>query len=334
MDLSTRYLGFDLAHPLMPGASPLGADLDAIRRLEDAGASMITLHSLFEEQVRQNHFANVAAAEATSNSSAEAQSFFPSLPEFGLGPDEYLDHVRRVRLAVNVPVVASLNGTTQSGWIDYARLIEQAGAHALELNVYFVAADLEDPAWAVEDRVINLARQIKQSVSIPVTVKLSPFFSSVAHLARRLESAKIDGLVLFNRFYQPDIDIKALEVTPRLEYSTSAELRLRLHWLAILSGRIHPSLAVSGGVHTVEDVIKAIMAGAHAVQVVSALLVQGPEHLTRLRQALSDWLEQNEYDSLSQMQGSMNLRRCPDPAAFQRAHYMAVLQGWHASHGK
>lgn len=328
MDLSTRYLGFDLPHPLMPGASPLVDNLDGVRRLEDAGAAAIVLHSLFEEQIRQDRRNAERAMETGADSFAEALTYFPGLDHFALGPEAYLEQVRKIKAAVKVPVIASLNGVSTEGWADYAKLIEQAGADALELNVYFLATRFDESAEIIEDRVVAIARQVKQSVGIPVALKLSPFFSALSGLVRRLETTGIDGLVLFNRFYQPDIDIEALEVRAQIELSTSSELLLRLRWLAILSGQVRPSLACSGGVHTVADAVKAIMAGANAVQVVSLLLKQGPGALTQLRDGLSRWLEDHEYESLAQMQGSMNLSRCPNPAAFERGNYMAVLQSW------
>ncbi|MEI6984927.1 MAG: dihydroorotate dehydrogenase-like protein [Rhodospirillaceae bacterium] len=328
MDLTTRYLGFELPHPLMPGASPMVDDIDTVRRLEDAGAAAIVMHSMFEEQIKRDRLQTLRAAEGPADSFAEALSYFPSLENFKLGPERYLEHVAKIKAAVRVPVIASLNGVSSEGWIDYARLIEQAGADALELNVYFVAANLDDSGDAVDNRVVDITRQVKESVRIPVAVKLSPYFSALGGLARRLEATGIDGFVLFNRFYQPDLDIDLLEVVPRLELSSSQELRLRLRWLAILSGRVRPSLACSGGVHNVADVVKAVMAGAHAVQVVSALLMHGPDHLAKLRTGLAEWLEAHEYESLGQMRGSMDLARCPNPVAFERGNYMAVLNSW------
>ena len=328
MDLSTRYLGFDLPHPLMPGASPLVDNLDSVRRLEDAGAAAIVLHSLFEEQIRQDRANAERAAETGADSFAEALSYFPGLDHFALGPEAYLEQVRKIKAAVKVPVIASLNGVSTEGWADYAKLIEQAGADALELNVYFLAARFDETAETVENRVVAIAERVKNSVKIPVALKLSPFFSALSGLVRRLEATGIDGLVLFNRFYQPDIDIEALEAKAQIELSTSSELLLRLRWLAILSGQIKPSLACSGGVHTVPDTIKAVMAGANAVQVVSSLLKRGPGALTELRDGMARWMEEHEYESLKQMQGSMNLSRCPNPAAFERGNYMAVLQSW------
>jgi dihydroorotate dehydrogenase (fumarate) len=327
MDLSTRYLGFDLPHPLMPGASPLVDDLGTVRALEDAGASAIVLHSLFEEQIERDQH-GLLAAEEHEHSFAEAVTYFPRSDEFALGPDQYLEQVRRIRDCVAVPVIASLNGTTAAGWLEYARLIEQAGAHALELNVYYVATDPDETSDAVEQRVIDVVRTVKKAVTIPIAVKLSPYYSSLARLVGRLDAQEADGVVLFNRFYQPDIDVEALEVVPRLHLSDPSELLPRLRWLAILSGRVRASLAVTGGVHSGLDAVKAVMAGAHAVQLVSALLREGPGHLRRVRDDLERWLVEHEYESLAQMQGSMSLERCPDPSAFERGNYMRTLQSW------
>jgi dihydroorotate dehydrogenase (fumarate) len=326
MDLSTTYLGLRLATPFMPGASPMADQLDWVRRLEDAGASAIVLRSLFEEQITREQSGMVYHMEVSAHGHAEALSYFPRPEDFAFGPDEYLEQVRRVKAAVNVPVIGSLNGTSAEGWLDYARRIEQAGADALELNVYFLATEFEVSGEAIERRVASLVRTVRKAVAIPVAVKLSPFFSSLSHFARELDEIGADGLVLFNRFYQPDIDIEALEATPTLHLSDSMELPLRLRWLAILSGRVKASLAVSGGVHTAHDAIKAVMTGAHAVQMVSALLRHGPTHLRTLVSEVSHWMEQHEYESVTQMRGSMNLLRSPDPGAFERANYMRVLQ--------
>jgi len=328
MDLTTKYLGLDLAHPLMPGASPLATELDSVRRLEDAGASAIVMHSLFEEQIAMEQAASLAHEDAHAESSAEATSYFPRPEGYRLGPDDYLALLGRIKGAVKVPVIASLNGTTPGGWLSYARQMQQAGADALELNVYHVPTDPKVTAEQVEGAAVEMVKAVKKSVTIPVAVKLGSFYSSLPHFAHRLEAAGADGLVLFNRFYQPDIDVEKLEVRRTLQYSTSAELNLRLRWLAILSGRLRPSLAVSGGVHAATDVVKAVMAGADAVQLVSALLQQGPAHLKQLREELSRWLEQHEYESLAQMRGSMNLAKSPDPTAYERANYIQILQGW------
>ncbi len=328
MDLTTNYLGLKLAHPLMPGASPMVDDLDTVRRLEDAGASAIVMHSLFEEQLAGEQEAAARHLDAHGESFAEARSYFPRSDEYRLGPDEYLEQIRKIKAAVKVPLVGSLNGVTPGGWLRYARLIEEAGADALELNAYSLATDPGESGQTVEDRSLDVVVALKRSVRIPVAVKLSPFYSSLSHFAKRLDEAGADGLVLFNRFYQPDIDVEQLEAVRALHLSDSSELLLRLRWLAILSGRVHASLAVTGGVHTVLDTVKAVMAGAHAVQTVSALLVRGPQYLQTLLRELSLWLEEHEYESLGQMQGSMSLKRCPDPNAYERANYMHILQGW------
>ena len=327
MNLATTYLRLALPHPLMPGASPLVDDLDMVRRLEDAGAAAIVMHSLFEEQITAEEQA-AAQVAGHGDSFGEALSYLPGSPPFALGPDRYLEQLRRIREAVAVPVIASLNGVTASGWLEYACLLEQAGAHALELNVYHVATDPTETAAAVETRVLDVLRAVRATVRVPLAVKLSPFYSALGHLAQELDLLGADGLVLFNRFYQPDIDPEALEVVPALQLSDSSELRLRLRWLAILHGRVRLGLGASGGVHTGLDALKAVMAGAHAVQLVSALLRHGPEHLAVVRADLTHWLEEHEYESLAQARGSMSLLRCPDPAAFERANYLHVLQSW------
>jgi dihydroorotate dehydrogenase (fumarate) len=330
MNLSTTYLGLKLAHPLMPGASPLATDLDTVRRLEDAGAAAIVMHSLFEEQITMEQSTARDHVDAHDESSAEARSYFPRPEGYRLGPDDYLALIARIKGAVKIPVIASLNGVTKGGWLSYARQMQQAGADALELNVYYLPTDPTVTSEHIEVAAVEMVQEIKKNITVPVAVKLAPFYSSLPHFAHRLEAAGADGLVLFNRFYQPDIDVDQLEVKRTLQYSTSAELNLRLRWLAILSGRLRPSLAASGGVHTTTDVVKALMAGAHAVQVVSALLQNGPAHLRKLREELSQWLEQHEYESLDQMRGSMNLMKSPDPTAYERANYIQILQGWKA----
>ena len=289
MDLTTHYLGLELKHPFMPGASPMVDDLDTVRRLEDAGASAIVMHSLFEEQIEREHARTAHDLESHVDAFAEATSFFPQPSEYRLGPHEYLEQLRRIKAAVAVPVIASLNGVTASGWLEYARLIEQAGANALELNPYYVATDPTESAAAVEQRTIDIVLAVRRHVRIPVAVKLSPFHSSLANLASKLEAAGAQALVLFNRFYQPDIDVETLEVVPRLVLSDSQELLLRLRWLAILSGRSPLQLACSGGVHTESDALRALAAGAGAVQLVSALLKHGPGHLTKVRDGVTRW---------------------------------------------
>ena len=328
MDLSTTYLGLELSHPLMPGASPMVDDLGLVQRLAEAGAAAIVMHSLFEEQIEGERGSVRRHHDVFTESHAEARSYFPDPPAFALGPDEYLEQIGRIRRLVDVPVIASLNGTTPGGWLRYARLMQAAGAAAVELNVYELATDVRTPAGALEQRVVQMLAEVKREVTIPVAVKLSPFHTALAAFARELEDTGADGLVLFNRFYQPDIDIEALEVVRSLRLSDSSELLLRLRWLAVLSARLQLSLAASGGVHERDDIIKALMTGAHAVQLVSALLRYGPERLPVLRAGLAQWLEQHEYHSLRQMQGSMDLRRCPDAHAYERANYMHVLHSF------
>lgn len=328
MDLSINYLGLELAHPLMAGSSPLVNDLGFVRRLEDAGTSAIVMHSLFEEQIAREQFGTVRDLELHSNSNPEARSYLPEPKDFALGPDAYVEQIRRIKAAVAVPVIASLNGTSPGGWTSYAERMEAAGADALELNVYEVATDLLQTAEDVEQRVADTVRAVKSHVTIPVAVKLSPFFSSLPNLAHQLRVAGTDGLVLFNRFLQPDFDLETLELVPHLLLSKPSELLLRLHGLAILFGSFKGSLACSGGVHSAPDALKAVFAGASAVQVVSALLAQGPAHLGQMRQGMSEWLERHEYESLRQGLGSMSLSRVPNPSSYERASYMRVLQGW------
>jgi dihydroorotate dehydrogenase (fumarate) len=328
MDLSTTYLGLPLAHPIVPGASPLADELDSVRRLEDAGAPAIVLRSLFEEQITLEQMSELLTSDSHAESSAEAASYFPDPSSFVLGTDAYLEHLGRVKHAVSVPVIASLNGTTTGGWLEYASLMEQAGADALELNVYRIATDPDVSAADIERQTIEVVREVKQSVRIPVAVKLSPFFTAFAHLARELDRAGADGLIVFNRFYQPDINPADLEITRELHPSTSAELLLRLHWTAILSGKVKASLAITGGIHTSVDVVKATMAGAHVTQVVSTLLRHGPSRLRGLIGGLKAWMEEHEWQSLHQMRGNMSLEHVPDPAAYERGNYMRMLQSW------
>jgi dihydroorotate dehydrogenase (fumarate) len=310
----------------MPGASPLADDLDVVRQLEDAGAPAIVLRSLFEEQIAREQLGYLVHSEPHSESFAEALTYLPDPSGFALGPEEYLRHVARVKAAVAVPVIASLNGTTWGGWVDFARLIEQAGADALELNVYHALSDPGVSGDEVEHQTMDVLRGVRTAVAIPVAVKLSPFWSSLGHMAHQLEAAGADGLVLFNRFYQPDIDPVGLEVMRTLALSTPGELPLRLRWLALLSGRLRISLAASGGVHDPAGALKCVMAGAAVVQVVSALLQRGPRYLRTLREDAVRWMDENEWESLSSMRGNMSLARCPDPQAYERANYMAILQ--------
>lgn len=325
MDLSTHYLGLDLPHPLVAGAGPLSDDLGDLKRLEDAGAAAVVLRSLFEEQLTGEELAAHHAIEHHAHAFAEATSHLPDAEEFAFGPDEYLRHLSAAVDALDVPVIASLNGTTPGGWVDFAGRMADAGAAALELNVYHLPTDPELSASALEAELLELVRQVKAEVTIPVAVKLSPYFTALSHFAARLEQAGADGLVLFNRFYQPDIDPEALEVDPALHLSHSSELLLRLQWLGILSAQRDLSLACTGGVHSTEDALKAVMSGAHCVQMVSALLRGGAAHLTEVRDGLDRWLEEHEYESLAQARGSMNLAKSPDPAAFTRGNYMHLV---------
>ena len=330
MNLGTEYLGLKLAHPLVAGAGPLSDDLDGVRRLEDAGASTIVLRSLFEEQITREQLSEWINLDSHGDSFAEAATYLPSPNDFALGPFQYLEHLRRTKDAVRIPVIASLNGATPGGWIEYARLTEQAGADALELNLYRIATGPETTGADIEREAIETVQQVKMAVKIPVAVKLSPFYSAFAHLAQELDRAGADGLVLFNRFYQPDIDPEALIATRTLHLSDPSELRLRLHWMAILSGRVRGSLAVTGGVHSAIDVVKATMAGAHVTQMVSALLLHGPMHLRAVLDDLAAWMQKHEWHSLAEMRGNMSLRKVPDPDAYERANYMLMLQGWRA----
>jgi len=330
MDLSTRYLGFDLPHPFMPGASPMVDDLDSVKQLEDAGAAAICMNSLFEEQIVHEEVAASRLTEDPANSFAEALSYFPEPDSLSYGPDEYLNKVRRVVEAVKVPVIGSLNGTTKGRWLEYAGLIEETGANALELNVYHLATDPNESGAELEQRFVEIVADVKQQISIPVAVKLSAYYTSLANFGKRLVDAGADGLVLFNRFYQADIDVEELEVQRTLVLSTSSALLLRLRWLAILSGQLDCSFAVTGGVHGEIDAVKAIMTGADAVQMVSALLKHGPDYLRIVRRELAQWLIDHDYDSLAQAKGSMNLSRSPDPGAYERANYMDILKSWKA----
>ncbi len=328
MDLTTTYLGITLPHPLMPGASPMADNLDMVKRLEDAGAAAIVMNSLFEEQILADQERIVREVEVPENTYAEALTYHPLIDEVRLGPDIYLEKVAAVKNRVSVPVIGSLNGVSPGGWMRYARLIEQAGADALELNIYFLADDPSVSGLAVEDRLLAVVGQVKQSVSIPVAVKISPFFSSLPNFCKKLQEAGADGIVLFNRFYQPDVDTQNLEILSRLKLSTRDELLLRLRWLAIMSGDLNLSMGITGGVHTGIDAVKAIMCGAHGVQMVSALLGNGPEYLAIVLNELRDWLESNQYESLDQMRGSMGKKHAPDRDLLERVNYIRVLQGW------
>jgi len=303
-------------------------DLDTVRRLEDAGASAIVMNSLFEEQITHDEMATFFDTELHGESSPEAGSYFPESSGLAAGPDGYLEHLRRVKDAVAVPVIGSLNGSTDGGWLEHAKLIQEAGADALELNVYALASDPRESSAMIERRTLDMVCTVRGSVMIPLAVKLSPYYTSLSNFAAGLVAAGADGLVLFNRFYQPDIDVERLDVARTLHLSDPSELALRLRWLAILSPQVRTSYAVTGGVHQAVDAVKGLMAGAHAVQMVSALLVHGPEHLRRVHDDLVSWLTEHEYASLAHLRGSMNLATCPDPAAYERANYMLMLKSW------
>ena len=328
MDLSTTYLGLPLKNPVMPGASPMVDNLDTVRRLEDAGAAAIMMHSLFEEQITSQQLAEFAHTEFSADSSSEASSYFPQMADYALGPDKYLEQIAKIKDAVSIPVIGSLNGISIGGWTDHARLIQQAGADALELNVYYVATNPNESGTEVEQRTLDILEAVKASVTIPVAVKLSSYFSSPGHFAKQLDARGAAGVVMFNRFYQPDINIEELEATPHLELSNSTELRQRLRWIAIIHGHIKANIALSGGVHSFEDIIKGMMVGADVVQMVSTLLKHGPEHLAGLLAELKQWMEVHEYESVDQMRGSMSLSHCPDPSVYERANYLRVLQLW------
>ena len=326
MDLSTKYLGLSLRTLFMPGASPLCDDLGIARELEDMGAGALVMRSLFEEQVvKADTGYLIGGHEALAL--AEGMSFLPRPDPTALWPEECLRQIGRVKEAVSIPVIASLNGTTRGGWTRYAALLQQAGADALELNVYHALADRARSGAEIEDETVALVREVKKSVTIPVAVKLSPFWSSLADLAARLETAGADGLVLFNRFYQPDIDVQHLQVRRTLTLSSNAELPLRLRWTALLSAQLRGSIAVTGGVHQKKDAVKAILAGAHAVQLVSALLLRGPGYLGEIIAQTARFMDANEWTSLAELRGYMNLARCHDPAAYERLNYSLILQG-------
>lgn len=328
MDLTTTYAGLKLKNPLMPGASPLVDNTDAARRIEDAGAAAVVMHSLFAEQIEGNEIAFARHVERWQDNFAEATSFFPAQDEYSLPPNEYVECIGKLKAALHIPVIASLNGTQLGSWHTFAQQIEQAGADALELNTYFLATQREVTGTEIEQRVVEITRAVRSSVKIPVLVKLSPYYSSLPHLAGALEQERADGIVLFNRFFQPEIDVDTLDVTPRLDLSTHEDLRLRLRALAVLRDQVKFSLACSGGVHTWADVVKAILAGADAVQVVATLLSRGPERIGDLLTGLRDWMEEHEYTSIAEMRGSLSQRKCPDPEAYERGNYLRTLQLW------
>ena len=327
LDLTTNYLGLKLRTPIVASASPLSHELSSIRQLEDAGASAVVLYSLFEEQLRQESLELDFYLSAGTESYAESLSYFPEPAEFNLGPDEYLEHIRKAKDAVKVPIIASLNGSSVGGWIQYATQIEEAGADALECNIYWIVTDPNVTSAEVEQHYLDIIQAVKTAVHIPVAIKLSPFFSNFANMAQRIDATGVDGLVLFNRFYQPDIDLETLELTPRVLLSTPQAMRLPLTWIGILHGKVKASMAATSGVHSAEDVIKLVMVGADATMLCSTLLRNGINHLRTIEQGVREWMEAHEYESVSQMKGSMSQQRSADPSAFERAQYMRAVKG-------
>lgn len=328
MDLSTTYLGLKLRSPLMPSACPLTRDLDEIKRAEDAGAGAIVLPSVFEEQLRRESDELDAMLEKGTESFAESLSYFPQVGDFRLGPDDYLEHIQKAKAAVKIPVIASINGASVGGWTEYARKMEQAGADAVELNIYYIPTDPELPGTEVENTYVEILRGVRKAVKIPVSVKLSPFFSNMANMATKLDAAGANGLVLFNRFYQPDIDLENLEVEHSILLSTPQARRLPLRWIAILYGRVKASLAATSGIHTAHDALKILMAGADVTMLCSVLLRKGMTHIAVIEQEIRHWLEEHEYESVAQLKGSMSQLKCPDPTAFERAQYMRIISTW------
>jgi len=328
MNLTTNYLGMFLKNPLVASSSPLSRNVDSIRRLEDAGAAAVVMYSLFEEQIGfESYYLDYHLTQGI-DTYAESVSYFPDMQSYNVGPDEYLDLIRKAKAAVEIPIVGSLNGASVGGWTDYAALIEDAGADALELNIYYLPANKDITGFEVEELYVDILTAVRQVVSIPVAVKLSPFFSSVANMASRLAAHGADGLVLFNRFYQPDFDLENLEVTPHLVLSNSDDLRLPLRWVAILYGRLQTDLAITTGIHSAHDVIKGLMAGAKVTMMASELLQNGVRRIAQVLNELVEWLNEHEYESVMQMIGSMSQKHCAEPAAFERANYMKMLQSF------
>lgn len=328
MSLTTKYLGLTLKNPIVASSSPLSHNVDSIRRLEDAGASAVVMYSLFEEQINSESFNLDYYLSNGVNSYAEALSYFPEMENYNVSPDEYMNLIRRAKEAVEIPIIGSLNGVSTGGWIEYAGLMEQAGADALELNVYYIPTHMDISGTTVEDLYLEVLQEVRQTVRIPVAMKLSPYFSSTANMAKRLVTEGANGLVFFNRFYQPDFDLEALEVVPRLVLSNSNELRLPLRWVAILYGRLLVDLAITSGIHTSEDVLKGLMAGAKVTMMASELLQNGIRRIRQILEEITVWMNEKEYESVNQMIGSMSQQHCAEPAAFERANYMKVLASY------
>ncbi len=331
MDLSTTYLGLKLRTPLVPAASPLSEEIDTIKEMEDHGASAVVLYSLFEEQLRQESEELASHLQHGTESFAEALTYFPEPEEFRLGPDEYLKHIAKAKQAVRIPVIASLNGSSVGGWTSYAKGIQEAGADALELNIYYIPTDVNVTSAQIEQTYLDILKSVKATVSIPVAVKLSPFFTNFANMAHRLDQAGANGLVLFNRFYQPDIDLENLEIKPNILLSTPMAMRVPLRWIALLYGKIKASLAATSGVHRASDAIKMLMAGADVTQLCSALLRHGVRQIGVVERDMVAWMEEHEYNSVAQLKGSLSQKNCPEPSAFERAQYMRAISQLPAS---
>jgi dihydroorotate dehydrogenase (fumarate) len=328
MDLTTTYLGLKLRTPLVVSASPLSEDLDNIKRMEDAGAAAVVLYSLFEEQLRSDRLELSRQLDAGTESFAESLTYFPEPDEFKLGPEEYLSHIAAAKKATRIPIIASLNGSSVGGWTEYAKQIQKAGADALELNIYYIPTDFDLPGATVEENYLNILRAVKSEVSIPVAVKLSPFFSNFANMAKRLDQAGANGLVLFNRFYQPDIELETLEVKPNILLSTPMAMRVPLRWVALLHGKVKASLAATSGIHRASDALKMLMVGADVTMLCSTIIRHGIPQIAMIERDLVGWLEEHEYESVRQLKGSLSQKNCPEPAAFERAQYMKALTGY------
>jgi dihydroorotate dehydrogenase (fumarate) len=331
VDLTTTYMGLELKNPLVASSSPLSEKVDSVQQLEEAGISAVIMYSLFEEQIVRESLALSAALDEGSESFAEALTYLPHYGRYSVGPEAYIDHLKRVKQGVNIPVIGSLNGFTTGGWVDYAKKIEQAGADALELNLYYLPTDPGVSSMELEDRYVRLVRDIRARVQIPIALKLSPFFTSLPNIAHRLVDAGANALVLFNRFYQPDLDLEEFEVVPNLVLSNSNEMRLPLRWIAMLYGRVEADFGLTSGIHTAQDAIKAVMAGSSVAMMASALLKYGPSHATKVLEDMRTWMVEKEYDSVSQMKGSMSQKAVQDPAAFERANYIKVLSSFNLS---
>ncbi|MCF7707408.1 MAG: dihydroorotate dehydrogenase-like protein [Verrucomicrobia bacterium] len=329
MDLSTNYLGLKLRTPLVPSAGPLCEELDNIKKMEDAGASAVVLHSLFEEQLSLEAYELDRSLTQGTESFAEAQTYFPEMQSFRLGPEDYLEHISKAKESVGIPIIASLNGVSDGGWIDYSKKIQEAGADALELNIYYIPTDMEMTGEQVEDKYISILKAVKEVVNIPVAVKLSPFFSNIANMAGKLDRAGANALVLFNRFYQPEINLEELEVEHNVLLSTPQARRLPMRWIAILYGKVEADLAATSGIHTGKDALKMLMVGSKVTMLCSVLLKQGIDKMKEIETEIVEWLEEHEYESVEQLQGSLSQKKCPEPSAYERAQYMKILKTFH-----